>query len=136
MLDALIFGLRVFAAVVVVGVFLIGLQLWSRYVCQYRLNERGFEVLLFGGMPIVRIGLSEIIGVRVAPPAEQYKPWVGFPSGNRLWGDCVVITKKRGFWRSVIVTPDDPTEFVNQLKELLRNREAALNTPYLPTEVQ
>lgn len=57
------------------------------------------------------IRASEIREVREAPPTELWKPTLALKFGNRLWGGCVVISKRRGLMRRIVLTPDNPHEF-------------------------
>jgi len=63
------------------------------------------------------IAISNIREIRECPPIELWKPTLVLKFGNRLWGDCVVIQKKSGLFRSVIITPDNPEEFIKSVQE-------------------
>ena len=98
------------------------LQLAGPYLYQYRLGDQRFEVKLFGLLPILRIRFSEISEARVMAGPELLNPWAGVRFGNRIFAARpVMIRKKRGLIRSLILTPLNPEEFVAELNRRRSN---------------
>jgi hypothetical protein len=106
--------------VVFLAIFVFFAQFLWRWIVRYRVTDLGIEVLLFGLIPESKTQLKDILEVRKVSFSELL-PWknpksVGwFRLGNRLWGDGVLIRRKRGIFRNFVITPDEPDEFVKEL---------------------
>jgi hypothetical protein len=78
-------------------------------------------VRLFGVIPESKTQLKDILEVRKVSFAELL-PWKNIQSvgwfrlGNRMWGDGVLIRRKTGLFRTFVVSPDRPDEFVHELR--------------------
>ena len=92
-------------------------QLFLRYVYGYDIKGGHIRFLLFRSVPLFGIRISEIREIRECSGGGLWKPSLALRFGNRLWGDCVVIQKKSGLFRSVIITPDNPEEFIKSVQE-------------------
>ncbi len=81
----------------------LGIGLALVRMVHYRLSRHEFEVLL-GGMVVRRVYLKDIEMVATGGrfPAEYW------PSRHCLRGGCLTIGRKRGLFRKVVVTPEDP----------------------------
>ena len=101
-------------AVIVGGVLA---QLLLRYVYGYDIRGGRIRFLLFGSIPLFGIPISEVREVRECSGKDLWKPGFALRFGNRLWGDSVVIQKRSGLFRSVIITPDDTREFIKAVQE-------------------
>jgi len=95
--------------------------IFGRMGISYRLMGHGFEVRLFGLIPLWRARYQDISCV------ERYQPSLknlGFGavalSNRRSFKGMVRIWKKKGFARSAIITPDDPDGFISSLSDLIR----------------
>jgi hypothetical protein len=94
-------------------------------------EEDGIKFSLLGSIPLPSstIKISDIQDIRVASPIEQYKPRLlngRVNKASRLWGGCVVITKKQGYFKTIVITPDDPAEFVKRVKQIQQEQPEAL----------
>ena len=94
-------------------------QFAGRHVYNYRVTDRGVEIVLFGKLPIKRVPFNNIAEVRVAPTVTEMLPFKGIAFGNRVWGRAVLVRQKRGLIRRLFITPDDPEQFVRKVREQL-----------------
>ncbi len=99
------------------------LVMWSFFSIRFRITNKDVEAV----MPPFkyRIPFSEIKGVNTIDSIPWYIGW-----GVRLWGrrlgfvsmhkKAVVIEKKKGFFRELILTTGSPEEFVHLIREEMR----------------
>ena len=83
----------------------------------YRVTGDAVEVLLLGRR-VRRIALDDIEEVS-RRGAVIHESW----SGLRFW-NAVTLRRRRGLFRHVIITPDDPDQFVERLERILMERAA------------
>jgi len=93
---------------------------WSFFNIKFRITTDGVEA----AMPpfIYRIPFSEIKEIKTIEDIPWYAGW-----GLRLWGrglafismrkSAVLIEKEKGFFRKLILTTQNPEEFIKKLKE-------------------
>ncbi len=104
-------------SVVVMIVFVGGVyQLCGRYFIVYNVTQESIRIEVFGA-PLIIIPYSCIEEVRRISGLESLRPRIRIlRAGNRIIGRVVLVQKSRGFIRSVLLTPDDPDEFVAVVK--------------------
>ncbi len=102
------------------AVSILALVMWSFFNIKFRITPDGVEA----AMPpfIYRIPSSEIKEIKTIEDIPWYAGW-----GLRLWGrglafismrkSAVLIEKKRGFFRKLILTTQNPDDFIKKLKE-------------------
>jgi hypothetical protein len=84
----------------------------------YDVAEGSIRILLFSKFPIARFRISEIANVEIKRTASLLlRPFFALRFGNRLSGECVVITKRRGILRTIIITPRQPADFVSRIRQ-------------------
>jgi len=98
------------------------LQRFLRYVYDYEVKCDRVRVLLFRLFPVMIIRISNIGEIRECSPTELWKPTFALKFGNRLWARCVLIRKRRGLIRSIVITPSNPNGFVENIKEIQREQ--------------
>ncbi|WP_247263462.1 MULTISPECIES: hypothetical protein [Pseudomonas] len=107
-----VFFIGVVMVLFVCGVF----QLCGRYLIVYKTTHESIKIEVFG-LPVMRIPYGRIQDVRRISGLESLKPGMRtLRVGNRIVGGVVRVQKDRGAIRSVLVTPDDPDEFVATVK--------------------
>jgi hypothetical protein len=96
------------------------LVMWSFFNIKFRITTDGVEAI----MPpfIYRIPFSEIKEIKTIEDIPWYVGW-----GLRLWGrglafismrkSAVLIEKEKGFFRKLILTTQNPEDFIKKLKE-------------------
>jgi len=98
------------------------LAMWSFFSMKFRITNNGIEAV----MPPFKFSIpfSEIKEVKTIENIPWYTGW-----GLRLWGrklafismrkSAVEIEKKSGFFRRLVLTTQNPEEFVKMVKEKL-----------------
>ncbi|MBF6570177.1 MAG: hypothetical protein IVW54_15005 [Candidatus Binataceae bacterium] len=97
-------------------------QLFLRDVYDYDIEDAKVRVLLFRLVPVMTIRISNIRDISECSPTELWKPTFALKFGNRVWARCVLIRKRRGLIRSVVITLGNPHEFAEQIKEIQRKQ--------------
>ncbi len=99
------------------------LVMWSFFSIKFRITNDGVEAV----MPPFKysIPFSEIKEIKTIGDIPWYAGW-----GLRLWGrrlafismrkSAVLIEKKKGFFRKLILTTQNPEEFIKKLKEEMK----------------
>ena len=107
-----------FALLLVISIS--ALVMWSFFSIKFRITNDGVEAV----MPPFkyRIPFSEIKEVKTIEDIPWYAGW-----GMRIWGRrlafismrkrAVLIEKEKGFFRKLILTTQNPEEFIKKLKE-------------------
>lgn len=93
-----------------------------RYIFQYKVENKTLRIKLFGVFTIRRIPLNEIEELKAVPVwlpssrspisaifAEAWPSWVFTRTG-------VMIRKRTGISRRLILTPERPEEFIRQIQ--------------------
>ena len=107
-------------AVVFVGLVIFFAQFVGRWIVRYKITDSSIEVRLFGLIPQSKTQLNEILEVRKVAFGELL-PWKNpkslgwFRLGNRLWADGLLIQRSRGIFRTFVISPDKPDEFLKEL---------------------
>jgi hypothetical protein len=107
-----------FAFALALATALVVFEFAGRRIYSYAVTPTHFEVRLFGRLRIYRIALSDIGDVtfwRISP-ADIAASFTTLRLGNRVFGTAVVIKRRGGFPRCVIVTPDDPARMLSELR--------------------
>jgi hypothetical protein len=94
----------------------------------YRVSDSGIWVVVLHLLPVYRISFHNIKEIRRSAPGELGPTKVFLLRlGNRIWGEPVLI-RKRGLFRSVVITPDKPDEFIATVQSHL-----SIQTTHNPT---
>jgi hypothetical protein len=109
--------------VLLLAVSILALAMWSFFNIKFMITTDSVEA----EMPPFKykVPFSNIEGVRTIDNIPWYVGW-----GLRLWGkglafismrkSAVLIEKKRGFFRKLILTTQNPEEFIKKLKEEMK----------------
>lgn len=100
-------------------------QAFGRYTTTYKCTEDSIDVL---STPMVRIPYRNILEIRQAGWADSMGSffWFGARTQNRIFGTHILIkavedTKSR----SVYVTPDNPDQFIADIKQRVARAKGA-----------
>jgi hypothetical protein len=107
--------------------FLFISQFVARYIITYRLADGMIQVLFFGIIPVFVMFISAIIAVRRVSALEIFSNPIllvfATKLGNRLWTNQPVLIRYRPWLnRYVIITPDNPDEFVAEVQKQLADQ--------------
>ncbi len=113
--------IQVVAGVLVIAVATATLcQIVGRYLINYRLSNWGVEIVLCNVFRIKRIPFDTILGIQKFSAKDAWTRSLVLEGcvqgwGNRVWGDAVVIRKRMGVFDFVIITPDNASEFADEI---------------------
>jgi hypothetical protein len=100
---------------------------------RYRIKNNRVEFLHWWVFPVHRVRFDNIRDLRVIPRNEcWFGPWGAFRYGNKLFPKkIVVIEKKKGVFKTILLTPDNPEEFVNEIKKSFIFQQSSSTEPHL-----
>lgn len=115
------------AAVVFLVAFVLGLRVTLRRVIEYRRDSDAVRVVVFGRLPIITIPYRTIVEISKVRSDEVVVPrrlvmFTAIRAGNRLSGDAVLIVRRKGLRRGVVLTPEGPDEFVADVRARVARR--------------
>ena len=114
--------------ILTITVVVYGYQRIGRLVITYKIGKDDVTIALLNRIPVVRIPLSNIVEVEEVSFSRTNDPYFRtLRFGNRMLGNYVKIRIKSGVFLSLIVTPDDPPEFVRNLRGAIALSSAAGN---------
>ena len=97
-------------------------QLFERYVINYRIAKDSIQFVLFGKIPLIQIQLANIAEIRKVSFKEAtfqrgIEGILVLRCGNRLWGQIILIRRKKGIFKTILITPDNADEFISKIRE-------------------
>lgn len=111
----MIIAILLFVLILVLVVFFY--QKFGKLAVYYDLSDDRFRVFLFRLVPVFSVKISEISNVRKISFSETFG--LGFFTlrlGSKMFGEMVLIEKRKGFFRSALITPDNAESFVAEIK--------------------
>ncbi|HTU25402.1 MAG TPA: hypothetical protein VMF30_08400 [Pirellulales bacterium] len=86
-----------------------------RWAYSYRIHADCIAIVAFGKWTLVHFSFANMKDVYELPWAKTMGARYLFALrfGNRLYGRNVCIERKRGFFRNILITPDEVGEFIN-----------------------
>jgi hypothetical protein len=108
------------AAYIVSGFALIvivfgGSQLMGPHFGKYAITDNSIEFIMFGKFPVWRANFEDITEIQPISFARS----IIVPSlhlMNRPFGQFVLIRRRSGLFKAVLITPDEPEEFVRTVR--------------------
>lgn len=91
-------------------------QYAGKYYFKYKIRNTRVEHLLFGLIPIGSVKFDNIEDIRMYDPEKDKDPYP-YDWENRAYGNEVIIIQKRGLSKNIILTPDNPSEFIKEIKK-------------------
>jgi len=86
---------------------------------KYELTDLGLVVSLFGVLKVATIPYGNVTRVRVIHSWEvSGAGWWPLLLKSRFSLDVVLINVEVGFFRSIVITPESPQDFVEELLEM------------------
>jgi hypothetical protein len=99
-------------------------QYGLRLLYNYRISDDCVQVVLFNLVPLRRVPFSNIAEIKKVTRGEvSWNPFSVELWGNRLFGQVVLIRKKRGLVRAMLITPDNADSFVQDTEAHLTKTE-------------
>jgi hypothetical protein len=78
---------------------------------QYRIRSDRIEFVILGALSLGHIRLRDITDIRKVSFLEALS-FARLSLHNRVFGPWVVISRNRGLFRSILITPANPDEFI------------------------
>ena len=109
------------AAYIVSGLALIvvvfgGSQLAGPYFGKYKITDSSIEFVMFGKLRVWRSSFEDITEIQLVSFARS----MILPSlhlMNRPFGQFVLVRRRRGMFKAVLISPDQPQEFVRIVRQ-------------------
>jgi hypothetical protein len=122
-----------FAFLVIGAVMLF--QYTARYAYDYRLEESGISIVLFGKIRLMLIRFENIEEIRKTSynevmPFKNNGMLFALRFGNKIWGDIVLISQKKGMNKIILVTPNNADQFIKNVvsrRSEIINKNTSLN---------
>ena len=111
--------------------FYLYFQYVSPYIVRYQFTDDCIIKYILHIIPIFKLRYSTVLEIRkityfelVNPLTYNFLPTLSL--GYRIWGgEIVLIRTAQGFFRNIIITPDNAEEFIHTVKshiELIKDR--------------
>jgi len=108
--------------------FILGGILWAvlvfhfigRHFYNYQLAHDALFIKPLGLFKLIKIKYSDILEIKIIPfsRANLFFFLLHIRFGYRLWGEGAIMIKKRtGFSRLIIITPDYPKAFIENVQQ-------------------
>jgi hypothetical protein len=110
----MVFGFILFALAIVAVIA--AMPVWY----DYDLDERGIRVFVLRRFPVWRIPFDTIEGIRLLAWHETWLWAVALRLGNRIRRETVLVERRSGLIRRIVLSPRDPTGFVSEVSKHLR----------------
>jgi hypothetical protein len=91
-------------------------QIVGPYCGKYRITDDAIEFVMFGNLRVWRSSFGDISDIRLVSFARA----LVLPAlhlMNKPFAQYVLVRKRRGVFRWVLITPDQPAEFVRTIRE-------------------
>ncbi len=99
----------------ILAIFIVTFEL--RFVFSYRVEKDVIKILLFQVIPFYKIPIDAIESIHKASWMECGMGGLTLRLGNRVFGHCVLIQKRNGLVRRVVITPGDADGFIGQVQK-------------------
>jgi hypothetical protein len=109
-------GPIILAVLVLLVIVLGGQQLVGPRIGKYRITDTSIQFILFGNWPVWNSSFDDILDIQsisfgrmlIAPSLHLM---------NRPFAQYVLVRKRRGIFRTVVITPDDAGKFVKLVQQ-------------------
>lgn len=93
-------------------------QILGRYIFNYRITNDSLQFVVFGKVPYMYIKLANIAEIReVSFKEATFEKSMAWRCGNRLWGRGILIRRRKGIIKTILITPDNVDEFISKIRE-------------------
>jgi|GEM_PF-4383785 hypothetical protein len=95
-------------------------QIVGPYCVKYRITDDSIEFVMFRNLRVWRISFEDIADIRLVSFARSFIiPALHLM--NRPFAQYVLVRRRRGVFRAVLITPDQPRELVRLVREKIAN---------------
>lgn len=110
-----IFNLLIWWFGIAVAVFLL-----MRLLFSYRLSETDVEINLLHKIPVMKVPYKDIKEIYRPSLTELFTTVFAWHCENKFYYNRVLIKRGYGVFPDIFVTPDNPDNFIEQVKRRLR----------------
>jgi hypothetical protein len=89
-----------------------------RFIYDFRIRNGAIEVALFRVLPIYRIPIDDIELIQKVGWRDPVFGFFILRLGNRFTSEAVLLKRRRGWIRRIIISPADPDGFIREMKAL------------------
>jgi hypothetical protein len=86
-----------------------------RFIYDYRVKNHSIEIVLLRAVPIYRIPVDKIESIQETPWSSLGVGGTTLRFGNRIFGPCVLVRRRNGLFRRIVITPADADKFVEEV---------------------
>lgn len=108
-------NLNLLAVVLGVTVVLFVMIYGLRFLYGFRVCNHAIEVVLFGVFPVYQVRVEDVAEIKKVPWRDLRIGGGILRLGNQFAGQCVLIQKRTGWFRRVVITPKNPDAFISQV---------------------
>jgi hypothetical protein len=116
--------MKVVYMLMAIGAATFSLVYGARVLFGYHLTRTQIQLRLLHILPLYWVNLSDIEVIRVCRSSEWPPDFTTLRLGNRMTRQGVVIEKKRGFFRRIVLSPGDCAAFVIKVEGALGRRDS------------
>jgi hypothetical protein len=107
---------NIFAGLALVVVVLGASQIAGPYCGKYRITDDAIEFVMFGNLRVWHSSFDDISDIRLVSFARSFV-LPALHLMNRPFAQYVLVRRRRGLFRWVLITPDRPQEIVRTIRE-------------------
>jgi len=97
--------------------FVLGVsQIVGPHCGKYRITNDSIEFVMFGRLRVWRSSFKDITAIRLISFARLFTI-LALNLMNRPFARYVLVRRRRGIFRAVVITPDQPEDFVKTVKQ-------------------
>lgn len=99
---------------------IIGFHFIGRHYYNYKLANDALYIKPLGLFKLIKIRYSDIEEVKIIPMSKAilYFFLIHIRFGYKLWGEgAIMIKRKTGFSRLIIITPEYPKVFIEEIQQ-------------------
>lgn len=93
----------------------------ERYICVYRIQDRMLKIKIFGVFTLHRIWWTEIEDLKIVPAWEPR--WAYIVGGYEFSGKRVLVKRRKGLIRNVLLTPKNPEKFAEEISDRMKRAQ-------------
>jgi hypothetical protein len=112
---------NVFAGAALVIIVLGASQILGPRCWKYRLTKDSLDFVMFGRVLVWRSSFKDITDIRPISFIRLFTVFALSLVNRPFFARCVLVRKRRGVFRAVVITPDRPEEFVRIVREKIGN---------------
>jgi hypothetical protein len=115
---------NIFAGLALLVVVFGGSQIAGPYCGKYRITNDAIEFVMFGTLRVWHSSFEDISDIRLVSFVRLFV-LPALHLMNKPFAQYVLVRRRRGVFRWVVITPDQPQEFVRIIRDKIGIRQSA-----------